>query len=93
MRKVLITSALVLATATAAGFAVASDDSVRVNVPKDQWMSFAQIGEKLTSQGYEIREIEIDDGAYEVSATKDGKRIKAYLHPATGEVLEQKTRN
>jgi len=93
MRKVLITSALVLATATAAGFAVASDDSVRVNVPKDQWMSFAQIAEKLTSQGYEIREIEIDDGAYEVSATKDGKRIKAYLHPATGEVLEQKTRN
>ncbi len=93
MRKVLITSALVLATATAAGFAVASDDSVRVNVPKDQWMSFAQIAEKLTSQGYEIREIEIDDGAYEVSATKDGKRIKAYLHPATGEVLKQKTRN
>jgi len=93
MRKVLITSALVLATATAAGFAVASDDSARVNVPKDQWMSFVQIAEKLTSEGYEIRELEIDDGAYEVSATKDGKRVKAYLHPGTGEILKQKVRN
>lgn len=93
MRKVLITSALVLTTAMAAGFAVASDDSVRVNVPKDQWLSFAQVAEKLASQGYDIREIEIDDGAYEVSATRDGKRVKAYLHPATGEILKQKTHN
>ena len=93
MRKALMTSALVLATAAAAGFAAASDDGVRVNVSKERWLSIAQIAEKLTAQGYDIREIEIDDGAYEVSATKDGKRVKAYLHPATGEILRQKTRN
>jgi len=93
MRKVLVVSAFALATATAAGFAAASDDSGRVNVPKERWLSIAQIAEKLAAQGYEIRRIEIDDGAYEVSATKDGKRVKAYLHPATGEILKQKTRN
>jgi hypothetical protein len=93
MRKVLMVSALALATATAAGLAAASDDGVRLNVPKEQWLSFAQIAEKLTAQGYDIREIEIDDGVYEVSATKDGKRVKAYLHPATGEILKQKTRD
>lgn len=93
MRKVLMTSALVLATAAAAGFAAASDDGVRVNVSKERWLSIAQIAEKLTAQGYDIREIEIDDGVYEVSATKDGKRVKAYFHPASGEILGQKTRN
>lgn len=93
MRKVLMTSALVLATVTGAGFAAASDDDVRVNVPKEQWLSIAQVAEKLAAQGYTVREIEVDDGAYEVSATKDGKRIKAYLHPATGEILKQKTRD
>lgn len=95
MRKVLIASALVtaLGAAVAVGAATASDDDVRVNVPGDQWLSVAQVAQKLESQGYAIREIEIDDGAYEVSATKDGKRVKAYLHPATGEVLRQKSRN
>ncbi|MCL4767237.1 MAG: PepSY domain-containing protein [Hyphomicrobiaceae bacterium] len=93
MRKMLIGSALAIATAAGAGYAAAADDRLGVNVPKEQWMSIAQIAEKLASQGYDIREIEIDDGAYEVSAIKDGKRVKAYLHPGTGEVLRTKTRN
>ncbi len=92
MRKVLMVSALALATVTTGGFAAASDNGIRVNVPKEQWLSFAQIAEKLTAQGYDIREIEIDDGVYEVSAVKDGQRVKSYLHPATGEILKQKTR-
>lgn len=92
MRRLMIAPLVAVALATAAGFALASEDSPRVEVPKEQWMSVAELAEKLTSEGYDIREIEVEDGAYEVSAIdKDNKRFKAYLHPATGEVLKRKS--
>lgn len=92
MKTFLIAPALALAVAAGAGVAVASDDSPKVDVPKEQWMSIAQITEKLASEGYDVREIEVEDGAYEVSARdKDGNSIEAYLHPATGEIIESKS--
>ena len=92
MRKILMAPALALGLATAAGFAIASEDAPKVDVPKEQWMSLAEIAQKLETDGYDIREIEVEDGAYEVSAVdKDGKRLKAYLHPATGEVLKSRS--
>jgi hypothetical protein len=92
MRKIMIAPIVAVAVASVAGFAMASDDSPGVDVPKEQWMSIAQIAERLASEGYEVREIEVEDGAYEVSAIDgDGKRFKAYLHPATGEVIKDKS--
>lgn len=88
MRKmiVLTTTAAFLAGATAA---IAGDDTVgkRLNVPRDQWLSASQIVEKLSAQGYSVKEVEVDDGGYEVEMTKDGVRYDANVHPATGEVL------
>jgi hypothetical protein len=84
MRSHLILPALVLAAAVATP-ALARD---RLNVPRDQWLSPAQITEKLSSQGYKVTEIETDDGAYEVDLVdKNGTRIEAHVHPATGEML------
>lgn len=92
MIKYLIAPVLAFGVATGAGIAIASDDGPKVDVPKEQWMTIAQVAEKLASEGYDVREIEIEDGAYEISARdQDGKRFKAYLHPATGEVLESKS--
>jgi uncharacterized membrane protein YkoI len=35
-----------------------------------------------------VREIETDDGAYEVDVVdKDGVRMELHVHPATGELL------
>jgi hypothetical protein len=96
MRRFVIAPAVALAIASAAGIAVASDDDrgPRVDVPRDQWMSIAQVADKLESQGYRVREIETEHGAYEVSVyDKDGRRSKLYLHPATGEVLRGKPRD
>ena len=60
----------------------------RLNVPKDQWLSAGQISEKLTTQGYRVHEIEVDDGAYEVELIdKNGTRVDAHVHPATAEIL------
>jgi len=52
------------------------------------YMSIAQIATMLESQGYAVREIELERGRYDVEMI-DGKgmRVEAYLDPVTGEVL------
>ena len=98
MRNLIIAPALALALAVAggAGFAFASDDEIgpRMNVPKSEWMSRAQLADILGSKGYNIREIEVEHGAYEVSVYgKDGRRSEIYVHPATGDILPGKPRD
>ena len=91
MRKLLIVPGFILAVAAASPILASSDDRSDVSVPRDQWMSIFQISEKLEALGYEIREIEIEDGVYEVEAVdKNGMRVEAYIHPATGEILKEK---
>ncbi len=71
---------LAAVTAIGATAAFADDDMLsfnRLKVPHDQWLSPQQITEKMASQGYTVREIESDDGAYEVEmTTKDGVRVE-----------------
>ncbi|EKF43553.1 PepSY domain-containing protein [Nitratireductor indicus] len=87
MKSHLIASAVVLAIACGAGVAQASE-SPNLNVPKDQWMSIAQISDKFKTEGYDVRQVKIEKGVYEVYALdKDGKRIEALVHPATGEII------
>jgi hypothetical protein len=84
MRSYLILPALALAAAVTTP-AFATD---RLNVPHDQWLSPAQISEKLAAKGFKVTEIETDDGAYEVDLVdKNGTRVEAHVHPATGEML------
>ncbi len=87
MRTILLAPvlALSLAAATVPG---AAEPSVRLNVPQAEWMSPAQVTEKLAAAGYRVTEIETDDGAYEVDMVdKNGTRIEGHVHPATGELL------
>lgn len=48
-----------------------------------------EIGRLLEAQGYRIKEIELDDGVYEVEAYKDGKEFEIKLDK-TGNVLKIK---
>lgn len=91
MKKLLIIP-IAAALVGAAGLAVASDDDkgkrLGVNVPREQWMSIAQVSEQLANQGYKVRKIEADDGVYEVDVTdRNGVRLEVYVHPATGALL------
>lgn len=86
MRTLALASILTAAVLSAAP--ASADSDRRLNVPADQWMSHTELTDKLTAQGYKVREIESDDGAYEVKVTdKNGVRVEMYVHPATGEVL------
>ena len=93
MRTKLLLSAILLTAAIGIPAAVlAGDDdfrSDRLNVPQDKWLSPTQITEKLDQKGYNVTEIEVDDGAYEVEMVdkRNGTRIEAHVHPATGELL------
>lgn len=83
-----------LALAAAPGLAMAGDDDGRnrwgIDAPRDQWMSLADVTAKLEAAGYTIREIEIDDGVYEVEGRDaNGARIEADVHPVTGEILRR----
>lgn len=96
MKKLLISST-VAALALSAGLALASDDDnakrLGIDVPRAEWLSAAQITEKLAAQGYEVRKIEAEDGVYEVKAIdKNGARLEAYVHPATGEIVRQESK-
>lgn len=81
-------AAPMLALSLIAATVAHADPARRLNVPQDRWLSPAQISEKLVAQGYKVTEIESDDGAYEVDLVdKNGTRVEAHVHPATGEML------
>jgi hypothetical protein len=88
MQKI-VTLLIASSLAIAAGYALASDEDERTATPGDSWLTVPQVTEKLTSEGYDVRGIELEDGGYEVYALdKDGKRVESYVDPLTGEFLE-----
>lgn len=87
MRK-LITLA-VFALTLAAGYSVASSDGMGAGAAGDQWLPMDQVAGQLRADGYQLREIEIDDGRYEVEATApDGRRVELYIDPVSGKILK-----
>jgi hypothetical protein len=91
MRKTSLVTALTLSLAVVmptGAFAIDDFFKTRLNVPAERWLSPAQIAEKLSEKGYQVVEIESDDGAYEVEMIdKNGTRIEAHVHPETAELL------
>ena len=50
----------------------------------DKWQSKDKLTEVLKAKGWEIRNIKVDGGCYEVYAIDEKKeRVEAYFHPVT----------
>ena len=84
MRK---TSTLFLALAGIAcgSGQVLADDISCAPQPRDRWMAAEQVTAKVQAMGYTVREIEADDGCWEVSGTdRNGARIEIKLDPVSG---------
>lgn len=92
MKKLVLASIL---SASLAVPALADDDYTGIlNVPREQWLSTSDIVQKIEAKGYQVREIEVDAGAYEFEGTDSaGARIEGYAHPATGEILSTRPDN
>lgn len=63
----------------------------QVQTLSQNWLSIPQIYDRLVAAGYRnIEKITRDDGLYKVRATSaNGKRVKLYLHPSSGELLNK----
>lgn len=89
---------LIIATLMATGCfstSIYAQDSRAGSTAKVQWLSIPEVHAKLESAGYRnIEKIERERGSYEVKVTdRNGQRMKLFVHPQTGEVLEQRTRD
>lgn len=53
------------------------------------WLPMDEVASNLRADGYDLREIEIDDGRYEVEAiAPDGRRVELYIDPVIGKILK-----
>lgn len=87
MHKRLIATAFAAALVASTGAAFASSDAPVA--PRDQWMSVEQVTDLFTKQGYDVRQVKVEDKGYEVYALdKDGKRLEADIDPVTGAILK-----
>ncbi|MDZ7875974.1 MAG: PepSY domain-containing protein [Rhizobium sp.] len=85
--KILI-AASTFAVLASAGFVHADDDDRRCSLGAGEVrLSLAEIEKKAAAEGIETREIELDDGCWEVKGVRDGLRVEAVYHPVTGALL------
>lgn len=92
MRPLTIASLLATVFFSTSSYA---QDARSASADKAKWLSIPEVHAKLESAGYRnIEKIERESGSYEVKATDQvSQRIKLYVHPQTGEVLEQRKRD
>jgi len=92
MRPLTITAMLATIAVSMSSHA---QDGRLANADKARWLSIPEVHTRLESAGYRnIEKIERESGSYEVKATdQTGRRIKLYVHPKTGEVIDQRQRD
>lgn len=68
-----------------------AQDGRSASADNSRWLSIPEVHAKMEAAGYRnIEKIERESGSYEVKAIDQaGQRVKLYVHPQTGEVLEQ----
>ena len=92
MRTLIVTSLI------AAGFLATTpyaQDTRAGAADKTRWLSIPEVHARLESAGYRnIEKIERESGSYEIKATdRNGQRVKLYVHPQTGEVMNRRYRD
>lgn len=84
MKTLLMASTLAM-LAAAPAFASSGADCKPVEGPRK---AASEIAATVEAQGLKVREIEDEGGCYEVKAVDgEGKRLKMYVHPVTGEIV------
>lgn len=86
--KIITATLLALSLASAASIAGASD---LCDVAEADRQPIEALQSKLESDGWEVRNIKVDDGCYEAYAiTAEGRKVEAYFDPASFELIRTK---
>ncbi|MGD9869027.1 MAG: PepSY domain-containing protein [Hyphomicrobiales bacterium] len=89
MNKFIAVSAVALFAATAVP-AHATDDVRCRAEPGAPKLSVQAVSAKVEAMGYTVREVEMDDGCYEVEGRdRNGAKVEFKLHPVTGEIVKR----
>jgi hypothetical protein len=60
--------------------------------PKDRWLRAEEIQARMQAKGYDVKRVKKEGSCFEVKATRDGKRIEAYVSPADATVVSEKVK-
>ena len=82
--------ALIAAAVLAAAPAFASETGPET--PKEKWLRPEEVQARLQAKGYDVRRVKAEGTCFEVKATKDGKRVEAYVSPADGRIVAEKVK-
>lgn len=89
MSKLLISAATVLMLA-----APAFAEGMKCDSPsQDQWMTKEALTAMYVDKGFDVKNIKIEDGCFEVYAKDaNGARVEIYVDPVTGEAVKTKSK-
>lgn len=94
MRKIITIAAASLMIAAAIPAQASNDDVSCGQTASGQQLSAQAIEAKAAELGYDVRNVELDDGCFEVKAIgKDGVRVEITMNPMTGAVLKIKNKS
>lgn len=57
--------------------------------PKDKWLRAEEVQARMEARGYDVRRVKREGTCFEVKATKDGKRVEAYVSPADAAIVKE----
>lgn len=82
----LLVAATVAIGATAPALA---DDDRRCATGTGEWMNVQAITARAEKEGYTVREVERDDGCYEIKGVDaKGQKVEARFNPYSGELVK-----
>lgn len=86
--------AIALTAATLGGSAIAASSVADRTSVRVDWLAIPAIHEKVTDAGYsDIHEIERERDGYKIKAyDSNGDRVKLFVDPVSGEVLNARTK-
>jgi hypothetical protein len=89
MRKIITITAATLLLGLAIPAYASKDDDKSCGGQTGKQMSVSEITSKVKGMGYDVRDVELEDGCYEIKAVdQKGARFELELNPVTGEIIK-----
>lgn len=96
MKKIVIALAALAPLALAALPAAAEESEsgkACTTEPQAKWMSEDAARAKAVADGYDVRDIKVENGCFEIYAMKDQKRVEALMNPVDGSIVGMESEN